>query len=583
MPKILRPMRNKRQGAASSVPTVGLTEKRLVAALIAFTLFAACLPYLLGYFITPPGTFFIGTAYNIDDYCNYLSWLRQMADGHFFLRNLFTTEPQKGLEFNLFFWLLGRMMALTHCSPQAALQIVRVGGGLALLRLIYCFYRYCLPNDKYSRLTAFGFACLGSGFGWTQWAVWHDKNPLGSPVDAWQPEAYTFLSIYTSALMTVSTLLILGAFYALLLGEQTGKWKYPVIAGICGGILGNIHSYDVLHLSAAWGLSLLVWTIIRRGKGVALSWARACVALALTLPTTGYMVYLLMHEPVFAKRAGVPTLSPAFWHYAFGYGLVFLLALLAVWVLGRNGSPAPSKGEVKESEGAERAGTSPAMPLLFAFCWAVAGLGVIYLPFAFQRKILMGEHIPLCLLAGIGAAWLARLFKPRAQGWLLALLVLAAAPSNVLFLVRDINHLQSNRSETHLSPFLPTAQGDVYRWLRANTAPDAAVVGPPGLCTYLPGEAGRAVWAGHWGETPHYAQKEAEFSEAFDALTPEPDRHAFLLSTGAQYLFYPNALSQVTFKRRDGLHHFVELAAAPPPYLREVYRNEMFTVYVIAQ
>ena len=216
------------------------------------TLFAACLPYLLGYFSTPPGTFFVGTVYNIDDYCNYLSWLRQMADGHFFLRNLFTTEPQHGLEFNLFFWALGRLMAVTRLSAQAALQLARVGGGLTLLVLIYRFYRYCLPGDRGARLTAFGFACLSSGFGWVQWLRWSDKNFAGGPVDAWQPEAYTFLSIYTSALMAVSTVLILGALYALLLGEQTGKWKYPVIAGVCGGILGNIHSYDVLHLAAAW-------------------------------------------------------------------------------------------------------------------------------------------------------------------------------------------------------------------------------------------------------------------------------------------------------------------------------------------
>ena len=53
------------------------------------------------------GSFFIGTPYNIDDYCNYLSWLRQMADGHFFIHNLFTTDPQKNIEFNVFFWLLG--------------------------------------------------------------------------------------------------------------------------------------------------------------------------------------------------------------------------------------------------------------------------------------------------------------------------------------------------------------------------------------------------------------------------------------------------------------------------------------------
>ena len=598
----LTPLSLAGEGSALA-PGVG-AEKRLVFALIALTLFASSLPYLLGYFIVPPGATFIGTVYNIDDYCNYLAWLRQMADGHFFLLNLFTTDPQKGLEFNIFFWLLGRLMALTHCGPQAAMQVARVGGGVGLLWLIYRFYRHCLPENVPARLTAFGFACLSSGFGWVVWSHWHDKNLPGGPVDAWQPEAYTFLSIYTSALMTVSTILILGALYALLLGEQTGRWKYPIIAGVCGGILGNMHSYDVLHLSAAWGLFLVALTVMKRGKGVAQSWLRALVALGLTLPTTLYMYYVFNAEAVFHKRANVPTLSPAFWHYMLGYGFVFLLAVLAGWVLVRReaptpgacADPSPASGRgvgSKEGFSAPNLNPSPGTgegsahapgvgaSLLFALCWAVGGFLVCYLPFAFQRKMLMGEHIPLCLLAGVGAAWLAEHLKPRVRPLALTALVLASMPSNVLFLVRDFKHLEYNRSETHLSPFISSSLVDVYHWLRVNTPADAAVVGFPGLCTYLPGEAGRAVWAGHWSETPSYGKKDAEFADAFDREASDADRHAFLLGTKAQYLFYPNDISKATFKRHGEIHTFVELTAAPPAYLTQVYKNETFTVYAI--
>jgi len=569
---------NEEQGAMNRAPTASRAERRLVAALIAFTLLVSTLPYALGYFLAPvmgPGgsrATFIGTPYNIDDYCNYLSWLRQMADGRFFLHNMFTTDKQNDLEFNVFFWVLGRVMAVTHCSPQAALQGARLAGGGVLLWLIYRFYRHCLPKDRYARLTAFGFACLSSGFGWVQWHRWQDKNLPGGPVDAWQPEAYTFLSIYTSALMTVSTVFILGALYALLRGEQTGKGRYAVYAGVCGGILGNMHSYDVLHLSAAWGLFLVVWTVLRRGRGVAMSWARAVVALALTLPTTLYMYHVYNAEAVFKARANVPTLSPAVWHYFLAYGLVFLLAVIAIYVLV-NAAPPPLGGKPEEVRGS--------LPLVFALCWAVGGLLVCYLPFAFQRKMLMGEHIPLCLLAGVGAAWLASRYAPRAQALTLALLVLASAPSSVLFLVRDMRHLQFNKSETHLFPYLPSDLVDVYRWLRANTPTDAAVVGLPGLCTYLPGEAGRVVWAGHWAETPRYGHKDAEFADAFDQIAPNDARRRFLLGTKATYLFYPNDISKATFKRRDGLHHWVELTQPPPPYLRQVYKNNTFKVYEI--
>jgi len=563
--------------AAVDTPRLASGETRLVAALIAFTLLASCVPYALGYFLAPVmgrgGAMFIGTPYNIDDYCNYLSWLRQMADGHFFIHNLFTTDPQKDIEFNVFFWLLGRIMDVTGCSPQAVLQFARVAGGLGLLVLLYRFYRYCLPEDAPARLTAFGFACLSSGLGWLVWPRWRDKNLNGGPIDAWQPEAYTFLSLYTSALMTVSTLLILGALYALLLGERTGRWKYAVIAGVCGGVLGNMHSYDVLHLAAAWGLFLIVLTILRHGQGMAPRWGRGILALALSAPTTLYVAYMYKVEAVFQKRANVPTLSPAFWHYALGYGVVFALACVGVWLVA---------WQMRQVKAVAPERLLPPSPLLLAACWAVGGFLIAYFPMAFQRKMIMGEHLPLCLLAGLGAAWLVRTYVPaRAASWALAGVVLLSAPSNALFLERDMRHLTQNRSETHLPPFLDKSLVDVYAWFRTNTPADAKVVGLPGLCTYLPGETGRAVWAGHWAETPEYAEKDHQFADAFDAQTPPADREAFLKSTGAQYLFYPNDLSHASFKRRDGIHHWVELSAAPAPYLKPVYKNDLFTIYEI--
>ena len=186
-------MRSKNAPGPSPAAEVGASsaERRLVAALIVFTLTVTCLPYALGYFLAPvmgaggKPAFFIGTAYNIDDYCNYLSWLRQMADGHFFIHNLFTTEPQKNIEFNVFFWLLGRLMAVTHCSPQAALQIARVGGGAGLLWLLARFYRHCLPQNVPARLTALGFACVSSGFGWGRVELLAQQKTC--PAARWMP------------------------------------------------------------------------------------------------------------------------------------------------------------------------------------------------------------------------------------------------------------------------------------------------------------------------------------------------------------------------------------------------------------
>ena len=580
----------------SSPQTWGAGGASLVPLLTLSTLLLASLPYLWGYFLTPPGTQFVGTAYNIDDYCNYLSWLRQSEDGHFFLRNLFTTDAQKGLEFNVFFWSLGRLAHILHLPSQAVLQVARVGGGALLLLVVWRFYCFCLPRDKYARLTAFAFVCLSSGWGWLTWQNWADKNPSGSPTDAWQPEAYTFLSLYTSPLFVVSTLLIVSALFALLKGEATGKIRYAVYAGLCGAVLGNMHSYDVLHLAAAWGLFLLVWTVLQKGRGVAGAWGRGILALALTLPTTLYQYYVFRAEAVFHQRAEVATLSPSFDHYVMGYGVPFLLAIAGVVLARRNSplpNPSPRDGErdksvllpspfpLSESPVRKGEGTGEGAALLFPICWAVAGLLIVYLPVAFQRKMLMGEHVPLSLLAGFGAAALTQSLKPRLRQLTLAALVLLSLPSNLFFLRRDIVHLNENRSETQQQPFLSAGLLDAYGWIEHSTPPDAALVGFPTLCAALPGHTGRAVWAGHWGETPHYEDKIRQFSRFADMGTSDAERRAFLASTGAQFLLYPMVVAPFT-DRRGRTHTYADFAHQPPPYLIPVYANKEYAVFRIA-
>src|SRR5438046_491079 len=56
-----------------------------------------CLPYLWLWRMTPPGLQFLGFPVGPDDQCVYLAWMRQAADGHFFLRSLWTNDPQRGL------------------------------------------------------------------------------------------------------------------------------------------------------------------------------------------------------------------------------------------------------------------------------------------------------------------------------------------------------------------------------------------------------------------------------------------------------------------------------------------------------
>ncbi|HEX5324537.1 MAG TPA: hypothetical protein VFW40_12170, partial [Capsulimonadaceae bacterium] len=391
-------------------------ERRVATYLIVIALILSCLPNLLGYSISRPDYQFIGQSYNIDDFCVYLSWTRQAADGHFFGANLFTTDPQRNLEFNALFLALGQVVRITHLPIGVVFLLTKIVAGGILLALIYRFYRYCAGPAPSARLTAIGLVALGAGFGWLFWPAWADKNVGNLPTDVWQPEAFTFLSLYVAVLFTVSTVFIVGAMYSLLLGERTGKTRYAIYAGLCGLVLGNIHSYDVLHIAAGWGLFLVVKTIVARRFDAA-SWGRAFLAGALTLPTSVYQYYVFLVDAPFHERALVHTLSPPFLYYVLGYGLTWILAVVGLALLFANRR---SRFTAQFSDWQSAA---------FIASWAVAGFIIVYLPhISFQRKMLMGEDLPICLLAGSAAAYLVRRLHARVQILALAVLVIVSIP-----------------------------------------------------------------------------------------------------------------------------------------------------------
>lgn len=576
---------------AKRVITVDERERDFVIGMIALVLALTTLPHLFGYAVAKAGYRFIGTAYNIDDYLVYLSWLQQTSHGAFYIRNLFTTDHQPALLFNFLLSFLGWMVRVTHWAPQTAIEVTRIGGAIVLLTLIYRFFRYCIPENRAARLTAFAFVCFSNGFGWVVWRIWaNDNHFLHAPIDAYQPEAFTFTSIYDNVLFVIATIFIVGVLYGLLLSLRTGKMRYAVIAGLCGFILGDIHSYDVLHVSAAWGLFLVVWTILRHGRGVGPIWLRSIVALALTLITTLWVYYVFQTNAVFKSRAESPTLSSPFYYYMAGYGIVFIFAIVAAVLLWRRrqdakivpGSTDPDAPTGIETLLARESGWADRASLLLVWCWAIAGLSVIYLPFQFQRKMLMGVHIPLCLLAGWGAAVLMRRLSKSARIATLALLVAATFPSNAFLIRRDMVHMTHNRSETQEWPVLSPDFSAALDYLRDDTPANATIVSLPFYATYVPALTGRVVWAGHWSETPDYGNRVQALITAFDIHTPDSTRENLLASTHCRYLLYLTKPAGASYTDKLGrVHQYTDLASHPPAYLKPVYSNQEFTIFKI--
>ena len=497
-----------------------------------------CLPYLLVWWYTPLESVFPWTLFNSDDHGVYFAWMRQAADGHLLFRNLFTAEPQRGIYLQSYFLLLGQLARIPGIDVPLAYQIGRLFFGVTTLLLVYRLGAL-FTADRFTRGCIFWTTALSAGVGWL---FWHDYVIQRGPVDVWQPEAFTFASLYVNGLFAVSLTLMLGVVICLLLAEEHGP-RWAVGAGLCGLLLGNVHSYDVIHLTAVWCSYLLAkWIVGRRFP--AREVGHGLITALFAVPSVAYMAWLYLTEPVFKARADTATHSPEIQGYLWGYGLLLPLAALGAYRLYRQN---------REAAGDE---PRPSRRWLLPIVWAVVGLPLAYLavphlsdgqlewqPVAFQRKLIMGYHLPLALLSGLAISGMARVIAARTGTARTGVIVAALAVtllsiSNLRYLVRDIKLARTeNLTSTGAHhAYWPESDLHAFEWLHSHTAPDATVLTWPMNGVFAPAYSGRKVYAGHWGETPGYeARLKEEFAFYWGVWSSE-ERLRFLRHYGITHI-----------------------------------------------
>lgn len=516
--------------------TGGQADERLLpvfAGLLA--LIAASLPYAIGYWGRRHGVYlWAGTSPS--DFAVYLAWIHAASLGSLRDPHLFA-GGHPGMLINPVYWVMGTVCALTGLSGTLVYHVSRVALGAALLYVLWRFVRMCLP-DPLARRLAFLFLCFSSGFGWCLgWLPLHWWS-----IDRWQPEAFTFLSLYSYPHFCVALILQVAIVGLLMKSIMTGHARYSVGAGLCGLLLAIIHTYDIISIG-------LVWIVYAFAPATAEGPARSrlaratLVAGAVTLPGLIYIYQAMRTDRVFAQRVAEPTLSYPLYTILIGYGGVLLLAIVGTRLLARK--------TVASITGSREIDTI--LPI-----WAVVNIAASYLPVLFQRKLLQGAHVPLCLLAAIGAAHLLRRYWP-ARNWRrlttieIALTVFLSAGS-ALYLYLDTRDILAGFEQRRYRSTLLTGEMSAMRWVARNTPRGAVVQAVPWVSTdgekpsdttlalFLPGLTGRPEYAGHWAETPDFDARTADLIKfAFPRSSHSwsgADRAAFLRQSRIAYLVF---------------------------------------------
>lgn len=487
-------------------------ERRWVFIIAAIAAILSSIPYIWALLIAPAGTHFMGFTHNIDDGAVYISWIQQIVDGSLTYRNLYTLAAGQGKQFNILVLAMGLVAKLGMLPAVWVFHGFRLGLTVLLVWTVWIFSQNFIGNRAERKLFII-LVCFSSGIGWLLGQVVAGKGS----VDMWQPEAITFLSMYLNPLFLAGLVLMVAAFHFLLLADKTGQIKYAVYSGLCLLALANVHTYDLITVGAVWTVWFIFSCIVNRTINTR-TLLLSLIAVAISIPAVGYQYYLYSTDPIYNARANTVIASPVMLSYICGFGIVFAGAILGAYV-------AYKRHPISMNVPAQY------LPIV----WAVMGFVVAYIPVAQQRKLIMGVHIPLCILCAMGLSWLVGKMPRKFQLETLIILMVVIVQSNVSFLKNDVILLSELKTVTHYPAYLNESQIQAAQYLKSNSNKNEVVFASPTMSLFVPAISGRRVFYGHWSETPDYSNGVMKWKQFTDKQIVPEARRAIWLSTKADY------------------------------------------------
>lgn len=467
-----------------------------------FVVMIATMPYVVAWLAAPTGKCYTGLLVNPLDGHSYLAKMQQGAAGEWLFRLPFTPEIQQGAFLFTYYLFLGHLSSLFGIPLIFMFHIARCLAGMLLLLTVYRFVAEFLVELEQRRV-AFLIVALSSGLGWVL-AIF---GTVG--VDLWVPESNTFYSIFVNPHFPLAEALMLLIFMAAAapldgkeaavpcsssraLARDIGRCLLCVVASLA---LVCVQPFAVLAVYPVLGFFLL-WRSSTGSRWLTPAWIRTFCAGVASFPLVVYYASVSRNDPIFAAWSVQNiTPTPALWAVLAGYGFLILLAGLGgVWCFRR------------------RRG-------FFLLIWVGVNLVLLYTPFALQRRLLLGFHIPVAMLAScgvVGVLW--TWFRSRQRAVSTGVLLILLPTTLFVLLVQIAGAMQAKW------PLYMTAdENGALRWLKDATTTDELVVASPEMGLMIPAWAGNRVVYGHPFETVRAEQRKADVENFFSGRTAPDD------------------------------------------------------------
>lgn len=455
------------------------------------------LPYVVAALRAPGGHQFSGVLTAYDDTFSYLAWMKQSANGHWFMCDLYTSEPQS-CEFFLPLWaVLGLISGITGAEQVWVFHGARLVASFLLLLAARSVAVRVMKSRRRLRFTLWLYAMSG-GLGWLVFLLNNGNSVFNAgvtsgSVDLNLPEAIAFRSAFAQVHFTAGAALVALSINLVFSSLLRGKMRHALSAGLMVSLLSVVHPYLVIVVLAVAGVSMALWPLVnsqeRSLKNAYTIAARAGLALgAGAAPGLGYLVYLNQSNELLREWLRVTdTFSPSPLEYALGFGLVGALAVVGLWRLGRDRAPGGR----------------------LLLIWVSVQTVLLYAPVSYQRRFVEGLQLPLCVAASVAALWLIRKLSlaGRIRSFALIALVAIASLTNIGFIIGQVMARGDASGGNDPRRYVASGLSDALKWLAVHAEPDAVIFSSYLTGNIAPSMTGRRVYLGHYGQTLQSEEK----------------------------------------------------------------------------
>lgn len=592
------------------IQKLNITKKEwgVVLLLALIVIIITALPYLYAYLSAPKNKIYNGMhILTPGDIYVYFSYLEQTAQGSYLFKNLFTSEITMPV-FNIFWLAVGLFGKFFNLNHIITFQLARILLIPECIIALYFLTSYFFESKQIRKIT---LAVLVFGSGAGALASFFLPSYLSNatlfywPMDLWTPEQNTFLTLYHSPHLIASLALITLIFLFFLKAAEDNKYKYSILAGLCGMILTQFHPFHlptivlvpIFYILTKWALKKTeqtnkvissprrsppmgdsdgasretehpigcsVSTVSKR----AINWQdikHLFIMFAITSPSVLYYAWLMNFDWATSLKAFQNhCYTPHFFVVLISYGGLIIFGFIGIllslkYFYNKKRQTSNIRNLISENN------------LLFLLIWAITQFVLIFMPFRFQRRLTEGLQIPLVFLTIIAAAYLKEKFKHSPLNIffnkfsLIIIFIIGFTLSNWLVIKIDMEHfVEKNRLF-----YFEKQQVGSYEFLKNEMSGDDVILSGIINGNAIPGVAGRKVYLGHVNvETLYYDSKLAYAQRFFKNNTDDEKKINFLRQNNIKYIYYSQ------YEKELGNFH-----PAEKNYLEQIYSNDFAVIY----